>query len=252
MDKRVNLCNPQESFSLSENSPRELQTGREAESVHALGYKVKTLLANIIGFSELILRKENRDVSSETIEYLNYIRETSLKLEGLLGEVLGKDGQDLEPRAAVPVSEIAAVCTKMIEEEARAAGVKLEVEEMPPEAGAVFVPKALLVETLTTLLRLVINNSAKGERVGLRCALTGKAALFIVRRTVSPDWQARKDECSRWEDAGSESEKLLTLVRELGRISGGRFWVEGTLGEVSSYCLLLPLVRGAGHEVGRG
>ncbi len=216
-------------------------TGANSESYDFLSQKVLGLLANIIGFSELLLRKENANVPPENREYLNYIRETSLRLEGLLGEVFGKTQQIGRNAETITVSDLVVASKNKVVAEAQAARVKLE-EETAPGAELILLPKALLVESISGLLSLVIKNTAEGEKVGLRCSLINKTVLFTVWRTFSPGWQARELEYSKSGETNSDSEKVLMLIRDLNRVSGGRFWVEGTLGEVSSYCLLLPII----------
>jgi light-regulated signal transduction histidine kinase (bacteriophytochrome) len=216
--------------------------GTKNESSELLSQKVLGLLANIIGFSELLLRKENINIPPENREYLNYIRETSLRLEGLLGEVLGKPQESGKISETIAVGDLVTACRNKVEDEAEVAGVKMEVE-LAPGADTVLVPEALLAETISGLLSLVIKNTAEGEKVGLRCSLTNNSVLFTVWRTFSPGWQAREIVSSKSGETGFENEKVLMLIRDLSKGCGGRFWVEGTLGEVSSYCLLLPAVE---------
>ncbi|MEW6173805.1 MAG: hypothetical protein AB1510_12205 [Bacillota bacterium] len=202
-----------------------------------LNPKVWALLANIIGFSELLIRKQRRDIPAENLQYLRYIRETGLRLERLLEEVLGGYPRNLD-QPVISVDALADACSKLVEKEVESTQVKLAVD-VAPEAVAAQVPKYLLEETVSGLLLVAIKNTAAGGKVGLRCSLSGEMVLFSVWRTFSPGWQAGV----RLDEDISRTEKILMQARELSKAHGGRFWVEGTMGETSSYCLLLPLVK---------
>ncbi|MGQ9511732.1 hypothetical protein [Thermodesulfitimonas sp.] len=63
--------------------------------------------------------------------------------------------------------------------------------------------------------------------------------LFTVWRRFTPGWQMAEYSSP----AGDETvagERVFALARELCKACGGAFWVEGTLGEVTSFCLVLP------------
>ncbi|MEW6182965.1 MAG: hypothetical protein AB1500_07280 [Bacillota bacterium] len=199
--------------------------------------KVWVLLANIIGFSELLIQKQRKDMPSENLQYLRYIRETGLRLERLLEEALGERPLIVEQHV-ITVDELADACSRVAEKEAESSQVKLVVE-VAPEAAAVFVPENLLEETISGLLLVAIKSTAMGAKVGLRCSLTRSMVLFTVWRSFSPGWQAG----ARLDEDIANTEKILMQARELSRANGGRFWVEGTMGETSSYCLLLPAVK---------
>ncbi|MEW6769931.1 MAG: histidine kinase dimerization/phospho-acceptor domain-containing protein [Bacillota bacterium] len=215
--------------------------GEERRPFHAvLSHEVRTLLTSIIGFSELLLLKKTGNWSQETLRYLHLIREAGLKLELVLsGFFENCTLDDKYCNRVVSVSELANSCKRAVASKAKSAGVNL-VFEIPPEAAGAFVPQMLLAETLTGLLLLVIEKTAPGGKVGLRCSLSEEKLLFSVWRTFSPGWQAGEYGCLRLPGRDSESEKVLVLARELSRLRGGCFWVEGTLGTVSSFCLLIP------------
>uniref|UniRef100_A0A7C2IZU7 histidine kinase n=1 Tax=Ammonifex degensii TaxID=42838 RepID=A0A7C2IZU7_9THEO len=215
--------------------------GNKKDLLPVLSHRVRTLLTSIVGFSELLLLKEGESGRPETLEYLRYIREAGLELEqvlwGFFENHLFMNSKLCE--AVVSVEELVATCREAVAAKASYAGVEL-VLEVAPEAAAAYVQKMLLGETLTGLLLLVIERTAVGGKVGLRCSLAKEKVLFSVWRTFSPGWQAGESGCLN-PVGGSESEKVLMLARELSKLRGGCFWVEGTLGAVSSFCLLLPL-----------
>lgn len=211
----------------------------------ALSHEVRTLLTSIIGFSELLLLKETGNQAQETLDYLHLIRQAGLKLEQVLSGFF--DECPLEDRPGSPlvsVSELAAACKRAVAAKAKSAGVEL-VLEIAPEAAGAFVQQMLLAETLTGLLLLVIEKTAPGGKVGLRCSFSKEKLLFSVWRTFSPGWQAGEYGSLKPPGRDSGSGKVLVLARELSRLRGGCFWVEGTLGTVSSFCLLIPAEPGS-------
>lgn len=202
-------------------------------------HNMRTLLTSIIGFSELLLLKYFNEYPQDAKEYLQYIREAGLKLDRLLGISVLRHIQDrYDCSQKVTVSELVSNCCKRVKEKASAVGVKL-VEELTPGTEAILVEDMLLGETLIGLLIFAVERTPAGGNVGLSISRSGENVLFTVWHTFSSQWQ----EFNRGSmNMNPETERILVLARELSKINGGRFWVEGTLGEISSFCLLLPTV----------
>ncbi|RPF43062.1 hypothetical protein EDD75_2181 [Thermodesulfitimonas autotrophica] len=204
-----------------------------------LGFRARTLLMNIIGFSELLLLKLSESEKRELLDYVAHIRDAGLKLEQLIEEVTCVRRDNLGPcGAVVPVAEIVARCREAVAARATAAGVSLKTE-VAPEVAPALVGDLLLLEVLTGLLLLSVGKTPKGGRVGLWCTRLEDKVLFTVWRSFTPGWQMA--ECSGPSgDETAAGERVFALVRELCKAQGGAFWMEGTLGEMASFCLLLP------------
>lgn len=203
-------------------------------------YAARTLLMNIIGFSELLRLKLCDSGKTELVEYLGYIRDAGLKLEELLEEFfLHRNCKPVLSRTALPVAELVAKCREAVAEKATRTGVRL-VTEVAPEVASLLVRDILLLEALKGLLFLAVDKAPQGGQVGLRCSRFQEKVLFVVWRSVAPGWQVGRLDGLNKDALTGENERVFVLVRELCKRDGGVFWVEGTLGEVASFCLLLP------------
>ncbi|MEW6447078.1 MAG: histidine kinase dimerization/phospho-acceptor domain-containing protein [Bacillota bacterium] len=206
----------------------------------ALSHNMRTLLTSIIGFSELLLLKHSKDYPEDVKEYLHYIREAGSKLDRLLEITVERYVRVcFECATKVTVAELVSNCSERVKEKARSMGVEL-VEEVSPDTESIVVEDMLLGETLTGLLLFAVERTPERGKAGLSCSPLDNGILFTVWHTSFSGWQAH----ARWylgsRNNSPQNGRVLLLARELSKICGGRFWVEGTLGEVSSLCLLIP------------
>lgn len=204
-----------------------------------LGFRARTLLMSIVGFSELLLLRLAESENKELLNYLIHIRDAGLKLEQLINEFTCVPRNNLGPRGAViSVAELVDRCREAVAAQATAAGVSLKIE-VAREAAPTLVEDLLLLEVLTGLLLLLVGKTSEGGRVGLWCTHLKDKVLFTVWRSFTPGWQMAEYNGSE-RDETVAGECVFALVRELCKTQGGTFWMESTLGEMLRFCLLLP------------
>lgn len=216
--------------------------GNDLQNVPCLviSYQMRTLLMSIKGFSELLFLKHGNDFPGDVLEYLHYIREASQKLERLLVSSIERQLQSCKRcKPVVPAEELVVNCCKIMENKADLRGVELAVRVLPG-AKAVMVRDVLLTETLTGLLLFAVEMTPAGGRAGLACSPADRNVLFTVWHNLSPGWRMNERGYLGSSNNNLGKEQVLFLARELTKLNGGRFWVECTLGEVSSFRLLVP------------
>lgn len=235
------LQKPAQGLGLPSLSLRDYAGSEEQRTALAvLSHNMRTLLTSIIGFSELLLLKHLNDYPEDAKEYLKYIREAGLKLDRLLEVAVDRYIQVVvQSSTKVTVEELVSNCSKNVRDKARSMGVDL-VEEVSPEIESVVVEGMLLGETLTGLLLFAVARTPAGGNVGISVSPSGEGVLFTVWHTFFSKWPLYNRERIRSVNVNPETDRVLVLAREFSKINGGRFWVEGTLGEFSSFCLLLP------------
>jgi len=131
---------------------------------------------------------------------------------------------------------------------AEKAGVTLSVS---PVSARLWADPDRIIQTLTNLLSNAIKFSPRGSTVWLTAEHQGEQMLFQVKdqgRGIPADYLETIFERFQQIDASDSRKKGgtglgLAICRSIVQQHGGRIWAESTLGEGSTFCFTLPVLR---------
>lgn len=229
----------------------EAANSAKAEFLAAVSHELRTPLNAIGGYAELLSLGLGGPVTGEQADYLGRIRKSQQHLLGIISDLLNfsriEAGHLSYEIAPVPLDEVIAAVTPMVEVAAAAKGLKLIVESLPGDCLALG-DRARIDQILLNLLSNAIKYTSTGGTITVQCAVSGQSASIAVIDTgrgvpeeklesiFEPFVQLGRSLSSAHEGVGLG----LAISRDLARGMGGDLTVSSTLGRGSTFTLTLP------------
>jgi signal transduction histidine kinase len=244
----------------TEQARRDAEQARgEAESANraksdflaVMSHELRTPLNAIGGFTDLIAMGLRGPVTSEQEHDLQRIRRSQITLMALINDLLGfaklESGSVQFVRERVALRDALSDAADMIEGQARAKGLRLERDELPPDLAALADPEKLQ-QILLNLLTNAVKFTNAGGTIRIAGAREGSAVSVIVSDTgigIPADKQASIFDPFVQIDQGLARSGHgvglgLAISRDLARGMNGELTVTSEPGVGSTFSLRLP------------
>ncbi len=223
---------------------------RNAEFVSAVSHEMKTPLAGIKAYVELLADGDAEDEKTRE-EFLSVIAAQADRLQRLVENMLnitrieaGVVGVNKQPRS---LNDILEEALRVVQPTAEAKNIQL-LSELSSMYLGVLADRDMLLQAAINLLSNAVKYTHPGGRVTLRSRLVGEQIHFEVQDTgvgLSPEdcrrvfekfYRVKKDK-----DMASGTGLGLPLAKHIVEdVHGGRLLVESTLGAGSTFSVILP------------
>jgi PAS domain S-box-containing protein len=217
----------------------------------AMSHELRTPLNAIGGYTDLLAMGVRGPVTEEQIEDLQRIKRSQQHLLGIINDILNfsrvEAGQVTYDYAAVPLSAVIEEVGHMIEPQAAANEVKLEVHECPPGVAA-WADKPKVEQILLNLLANAVKFTKQGS-ITLECDWHDSQNVSIavidtgvgipadqLEKIFEPFVQVGRSLTKSHEGTGLG----LAISRDLARAMGGDILVTSEVGKGSHFSLILP------------
>lgn len=233
----------------------ELTTRYKSEFLANMSHELRTPLNSILLLSRLLAENDDKNLTSEQIEYATVIQSSGNGLLGLIDEILdlskieaGKMELDYVP---VSVKEICDDMKGLFAPVAREKGLDFSVaigNGVPP---VIETDKMRMEQILKNLVSNALKFTSQGS-VGITVKLqegNDRMLCFVVRDTgigVAPEKQQHIFEAFQQAD-GSTKRKYggtglgLSISRELAKLLGGEISLTSVVNEGSEFTLFVPI-----------
>jgi len=244
-----------------ERSSRAAEQASRAKSAFlaTMSHELRTPLNSIIGFSEILQRKLGDDGDPRVARFLSNILTSGHHLLALINDILDLSKIEagrmvLELDETDPAGLIDGVCRIA---HGMAAKRRIEIaQEVPPGLPVAMLDAGKLKQVLFNLLSNAVKFSSEGSRVTVAARMIPAARSPLSRRSlelvvadrgigIPPDQLERVFEEFHQVDSGSArrfpgSGLGLALVRRFTTLMGGRVSVKSSVGEGSTFTVLVP------------
>lgn len=243
-------------FVFSDDTEASRQEKLKRSFLSLISHKLKTPLASVIGFSDILLGEMDPVKSPpSTYKAVKTINEQGAKVSELVDKLLHHTIVE-SPDAAldlhdVPLDDAVAEALNSLREKIFAKKARVDYR---PSALTVNVDRALFVEAVKNLVENAFKFDPKpAPAVGVRAAAEGGWVALSVsdagpgippeahERVFSRFHQVEKDFTGQLEGMGLG----LAFVKRVCELHGGRVELRSTLGEGTTLTIILPLKRAA-------
>jgi len=225
---------------------------RNAEFVSSVSHEMKTPLAGIKAYVELLVDGDAEDEATRE-EFLNVISSQADRLQRLVENLLNlariEAGVVQVNKQSRPLNEILEEAVHVVQPSAEAKEIKLTTDLSPLYLG-VLADRDMLLQAAINLLSNAIKYTPQGGQVTLRSRLSDDQALFEVEDTgvgLSEEdcqhvfekfYRVKKDE-----KMASGTGLGLPLAKHIVEdVHGGRLTLQSKLGVGSTFTVTLPKV----------
>ena len=228
----------------------------KSDFLAAMSHELRTPLNAIGGYADLLAMGVSGPVSEAQLDHLQRIKRSQQHLLGIINDILNfsriEAGQTIYDLATVALIDVIEAVGQMIEPQAAAKGLELEVHECPPGLAA-WADKPKIEQILINLLSNAVKFTEKG-RVTLECdshdAQTVSIAVSDTGAGIPPDQLERIFEpfvqVGRSLTQAQEGTGLgLAISRDLARGMAGDIVVTSEPKKGSRFTLTLPRTPGA-------
>jgi len=223
----------------------------KSQFLAAMSHELRTPLNAIGGYTDLLAMGVRGSVTEAQLEDLQRIKRSQQHLLGIINDILNfsriEAGQTTYDFSTVPLSDVIEAVGQMIEPQAAAKGLDLEVHECP--AGvALWADKSKVEQILINLLSNAVKFTEQG-RVTLECDSHDSQRVSIVvsdtgmgipadhlERIFEPFVQVGRSLTQTQEGTGLG----LAISRDLARGMGGDIVVTSEHQKGSRFTLMLP------------
>jgi two-component system phosphate regulon sensor histidine kinase PhoR len=225
---------------------------RNAEFVSAVSHEMKTPLAGIKAYVELLADGDVEDEQTRE-EFLNVINSQADRLRRLIDNMLNlariESGVVQVKKSHCSLNELLEEAFDVVKPAAEAKQIEL-IAELSPMYLSVHIDRDQILQTAINLLSNAIKYTPAGGRVRLRSQLADKQVEFAVEDSgvgLSPEDCARVFEKFYRVQKDSQMAAGTGLGLPLAKhiveeVHGGRLAVESTLGAGSAFTVSLPNV----------
>ena len=231
------------------NDQKALQR-RNAEFVSSVSHEMKTPLAGIKAYVELLADGEDEDPETRE-EFLAVIKSQADRLQRLVENLLNlarmEAGVVKVDKKSRPLNEVLEEAVHVVQPSAEAKNIDLAVDLSPMYLG-VFADRDMLLQAAINLLSNAIKYTAEGGAVTLRSRMVDTDVRFEVEDTgvgLSEEDAQRVFEkfyrVNKNKDMAPGTGLGLPLAKHIAEdVHGGRLDVISTLGEGSTFSITLP------------
>jgi len=222
----------------------------KSQFVDIVSHEFRTPLTSILGFSELLLRYQNRLTSEKQIHYIGNIQNSGLRLKELIEDVLclsrAESGRlPLEQTSTI----LAEFCQELLEEIRYGIGNNhdLQWQESYPCYQPILIDTRLIRHILWNLLGNAIKYSPSGSVVLLILTWEPQNFLLEIRDQgigiPAQDQERLFESFQRASNVGNiEGTGLgLSIVKRYVELQEGDFFFDSQVNEGSSFFVRLPL-----------
>jgi len=229
----------------------ETANAAKAEFLAAMSHELRTPLNAIGGYTELLSLGLGGPITAEQSDYLERIRRSQQHLMGIITDLLNfsriETGHLTYEIAPISLSDVVASVVALVEPQADAKGISLQVGEGSIECEALG-DRAKVDQILLNLLSNALKFTAAKGTVKVQCHATAHTASISVIDTgmgVPPDKleaifepfvQLGRSLSSAHEGTGLG----LAISRDLARAMNGELGASSTVGAGSTFTLTLP------------
>jgi len=223
----------------------------KSQFLAAMSHELRTPLNAIGGYTDLLAMGVRGPVSEEQLEDLQRIKRSQQHLLGIINDILNfsriEAGQTTYDYSTVPLSDVTEAVGHMIEPQAAAKGLELEVHECPVEVAA-WADKAKVEQILINLLSNAVKFTEQGK-VTLECDWHDSQRVLIavtdtgvgiptdhLETIFEPFVQVGRSLTQSQEGTGLG----LAISRDLARGMGGDIVVTSEPQKSSRFTLILP------------
>ena len=234
---------------------RRLYKELEAASQHksdflaSMSHELRTPLNAIIGFSQVLREEMVGEVNEKQKEYLDDILSSGNHLLSLINDVLDlskvEAGQVELDIAQFSLREALESGVVMVRERATTDGVRITVE--PTDVGIVSGDERRVRQVIFNLLSNAVKFTPEGGSVDVHAQRVNGEVRVLVADSgpgIAAEDRERIFEEFQQTEAGIEQREGtglgLALSKRLVELHGGRIWVEGEVGEGSTFVFTLP------------
>jgi len=218
----------------------------KSDFLASMSHELRTPLNSIIGFSKVLLRRLNGDLTERQESFVRAIQQSGTSLLHLIDNVLDvsrvEAGQRELVTADVEVAVLVGECVEIAASLAR--GKPLTVEaEVARDVGSIRADPTKLRQILLNLLSNAVRFTPRG-RIAVSVRAEDQATHFAVRDTgvgIRPEHLARVFEPFQRLDPGTGGTGLgLALCKTFVELHGGRIWLESREHHGSTFHFTLP------------
>jgi two-component system phosphate regulon sensor histidine kinase PhoR len=223
---------------------------RNAEFVSAVSHEMKTPLAGIKAYVELLVDGDAEDERTRE-EFLEVINSQADRLQRLIDNLLNlariEAGVVNVSKKTRSLNELLEEALHVVQPSAEAKQIEL-LSDLSPMYLGVLADRDMLLQAVINLLSNAVKYTAEKGRVSLRSRLEGGHLRVEVQdtgvglseedcqRVFEKFYRVKKDK-----DMASGTGLGLPLAKHIvEEVHGGRLWVESTLGEGSTFIVTIP------------
>ncbi len=223
---------------------------RNAEFVSSVSHEMKTPLAGIKAYVELLADGEDEDPETRE-EFINVINSQADRLQRLVENLLNlarmEAGVVKVDKQSRPLNEILEEAVHVVQPAAEAKNIELSVDLSPMYLG-VLADRDMLLQAAINLLSNAIKYTPEGGNVTLRSRMIDTDVCFEVEDTgvgLSEEDAQRVFEkfyrVNKNKDMAPGTGLGLSLAKHIAEdVHGGRIGVTSTLGQGSIFSITLP------------
>ncbi|HJP84881.1 MAG TPA: PAS domain S-box protein [Gemmatimonadaceae bacterium] len=223
----------------------------KSEFLAAMSHELRTPLNAIAGYADLIAMGVRGPVTQDQKDDLDRIKRSQQHLLGIINDILNfsriEAGQATYEYANVPLGEAMQAVAHMVEPQAIAKGLRLEVRECPPDES-VWADKSKIEQILLNLLSNAVKFTKTGS-VTIACNWRNPSEIEVtvtdtgvgipeaqLDKIFEPFVQVGRSLTQQREGTGLG----LAISRDLARAMGGEITVASEIGKGSTFRLTLP------------
>ncbi len=212
--------------------------------LHALAHDIRSPLATIVGFSELVSRNESPPAPAGLADMLGVIRRSSASLRNLVDGLLEYSslGQGGAPMVEISLPDLLSEVEQELEGLIRGSGGRIEYSDLPV---AVYGRRVEIARVFKNLLENGLKYARRGVEPFIRLSAVGGEGSFVVFCVedhgvgIDPGLAERIFDLFRRGESGGAG-LGLSIVERVVNGHGGRVWVETVPGRGSRFYVTLP------------
>lgn len=226
----------------------------KSEFFAGISHELRTPLNSIIGFSELILTRENGDLTTEQERFILNILNSGKNLLELINNIL--DLSKMESGKMLTYYENFSVAQEINETKMSVYPLALKknisIETcVDPEIGDVWADRGKFKQILLNLLSNAIKFTPGGGIITVTCRVKDDELVVSVQDSGKGIAESEQQKLFKsfvqlksHGDIPKEGTGLgLALVKEFVHMQGGRVWVESDIDKGSTFTFTLPLLQ---------
>ena len=226
----------------------------KSEFVTTVSHDLRSPLTTILGYVDLIER--GGPLTPQQHEFLRRVQDSTQSITALITDLvhLGRIEAGLDTQQdLVDLSALAGYAADSLRLRSENKGIHLEVD-LPPDLPAVAGNPVRLRQMINNLIDNAIKFTPENGRVTVSTHLEENQVLLLVSDTgvgiptpEQPYIFNKFYRASNVED-GTGSGLGLSIVKSIVEVHGGRIWVESTVGEGSTFTVVLPTAQAKQDE----
>ncbi len=261
LEERSGLLEEKNIEILKKAEELELTTRYKSEFLANMSHELRTPLNSILLLSRLLAENDDKNLSSEQIEYATVIQSSGNGLLGLIDEILDlskiEAGKMELDYVTVSIKEICDDMKGLFAPVAREKGLDFSITVANDVPQVIETDKMRMEQILKNLVSNALKFTAQGSvDITVKLNEGNEMLCFVVRDTgigVAPEKQHHIFEAFQQAD-GSTKRKYggtglgLSISRELAKLLGGEISLTSVVGQGSEFTLFVPVKASTGSS----